>query len=283
MLASAAIGTLLGEAEEGTATTRALHALGESLVAPDLGVGDGATSHAHGLLEVSLGKLRHGVLLLDVLVHSGVALGLPGLLLLDGEVNGLLDSELDGTLGDETKIGTGEAVGLGGDEANVDVGGNGCLAELGLENALATLLVGQGNVDESVKTTGTAQSVVELLRSVGSADDEDVLLAGHTIHLSEKLVDDTVRGTASIALRTTTGLGDRVQLIEEDNAGRGSASLVEDVTDVALRLTEPHGKQFRALDGDEVGGALVGDSLGKKSLTSTRRTIEKHTLGSTLR
>ena len=70
LLTSAAVGTLLGEAEEGASTTRALHALGEGLVTPDLGVGDGTTSHAHGLLEVSLGKLRHGVLLLDVLVRN---------------------------------------------------------------------------------------------------------------------------------------------------------------------------------------------------------------------
>lgn len=43
--------------------------------------------------------------------------------------------------------------------------------------------------------------------------------------------------------------------------------LVEDVTHVSLGLTEPHGEQFRALDGDEVGLALVSDSLGQQSLT----------------
>ena len=279
LLLSSTVGTALGEAEESAATARALHALCEGLVASDLGVGDGTTSHAHGLLEVGLGELGHRVLLFDVLVHSVAALGLPGLLLLDGKVNGLLDGELDGTLSDEAKIGTGEAVGLGGNEANVDVRGDRSLAELSLENALTALLVGQGNVDESVETTGTAQGVVELLGPVGGTDNEDVLLAGHAVHLGKKLVNDTVGSSASITLRTTPRLGDGVKLIKEDNARSGGASLVEDVTDVALRLTEPHGEQFRALDGDEVGGALVGDGLGKKSLTSTGRTIEKHTLG----
>jgi hypothetical protein len=279
LLLSSTIGTGLGEAEESAATARGLHALCEGLVASDLSVGDGTTSHAHGLLEVSLGELGHGVLLLDILVHSVAALSLPGLLLLDGQVNRLLDGQLDGTLSDEAKIGTGEAVSLGGNEANVNVRGDGSLAELGLENALTALLVGQGNVDKSVETTRTAQGVVKLLRPVGGTDNEDVLLAGHAVHLGKKLVNDTVGSTASITLGTATRLGDGVKLIEEDNARSGGASLVEDVADVALRLTEPHGEQFRALDGDEVGSALVGDGLGKKSLTSTGRTIEKHTLG----
>lgn len=94
---------------------------------------------------------------------------------------------------------------------------------------------------------------------------------------SQELVDDTVRGTASVSNGATTSLGDRIQLIQEDNARCGSTSLVEDVTDVALGLTEPHTQQFRALDGNEVCGTLIGNGLGKHGLTSTRRTIEQNT------
>lgn len=78
---------------------------------------------------------------------------------------------------------------------------------------------------------------------------------------SKKLVDNTVRSSTSVALRTTTRLGNRVQLVEKDNARCCGTGLVENVTNVALRLTEPHGKQLRTLDGDEVGSTLVGDGL----------------------
>ncbi len=37
---------------------------------------------------------------------------------------------------------------------------------------------------------------------------------------------------------------------------------------IALRLSHPHGEQFRSFDWDEVGFCLIGDSLGHKSLTT---------------
>jgi len=40
----------------------------------------------------------------------------------------------------------------------------------------------------------------------------------------------------------------RVQLIEEHNTRRSSASFAEDVTDVGFRFTEPHRQELRALE-----------------------------------
>lgn len=57
------------------------------------------------------------------------------------------------------------------------------------------------------------------------------------------------------------------QLIEEEDARGGRPSLVENVSDVGLTLSEPHGQKLGALDGDEVGLTLVGDGLGQQSLT----------------
>lgn len=176
--------TSRGEAEE-TAASRVLQALSEGLIAADLDIADRAAGCLHGLLEVSTGKLGDGVLLIHILVvHCDILTGgLAGLGLLDIERNGLLDGELDGTLGHETKIGTRETVGLAGDERHIDVVGDGGLTELGPEDTLTGSLVGQGNVDEGVKTARTDKGSIELLRTVGGTDDEDVLLRGHTIHL----------------------------------------------------------------------------------------------------
>ena len=54
---------------------------------------------------------------------------------------------------------------------------------------------------------------------------------------------------------------------------------VEDVPDVGLRFTEPHGEKFGSLDGDEVGLALVGDSFSQERFTATGRTVEEDTAG----
>lgn len=269
--------TIFGEGEEG-ARAGILHLLRKGLVAANLNIGDGAAGHLHGLGKVSLGQLRNGVLSILIHLHL-VASSLAGLGALNVGGNGLLDGNLDSALGDEAKIGRREAVGLGGNVAEVDIVGNRRLAELGLEHAQSSRLVGQRNVNERVKTAGTAQSRVKLLGSVGSTDNKDVLLGGHAVHFGKKLVDDTVRGTAGITDRATTGLGNGIQLIKEDNARGGGTGLVEDVTNVGLGLTKPHGKQLGTLDGDEVGSTLVGDSLGQHSLTGTGGSVEQDTTG----
>ena len=64
------------------------------------------------------------------------------------------------------------------------------------------------------------------------------------------------------------GLGDRVELVKEEDAGCGAPRLVEHVAHVGLGLSEPHGQQLGALDRDEVGLALVGDGLGEQRLTA---------------
>lgn len=103
----------------------------------------------------------------------------------------------------------------------------------------------------------------------------------HTVNgeklTSQKLVDNTVRCATSITNRATTSLGDGVQLIQEDDARSCGTSLVKDVSDVAFRLTKPHAEQLGTLDRDEVGSALVGDSLSQHRLTGTRRTVEQDT------
>ena len=60
------------------------------------------------------------------------------------------------------------------------------------------------------------------------------------------------------------------QLIEEENAGCRGSSLIEDVSDISLALTEPHGQKLGTLDGYEVGLALIGDGFSQQSFTCRR-------------
>src|SRR5437868_4043341 len=97
------------------------------------------------------------------------------------------------------------------------------------------------------------------------------------MHTRQKLIDNTIGCTASITNRPTTRLGNGIQLVKENYTGSSRASLVEDVANIALRLAEPHAQQLGAFDGDEIGGALVGDGLGKHGLTGTGWTVEEYT------
>lgn len=162
------------EAEEGTAT-RVLHLLSKCLVSPNLHIRDRATSRLHGLLKVSTSQLWDRVLGINIF-HGILSSSLTSLGLLDVGGDSLLDGELTSTLCDEAQIGTRVTVSLGRNIVNVDVRSDGCLAELSTEDTSTGLLVRQRNVDEGVKTSRTAKSVVELFGSVGGTNDEDVLL-----------------------------------------------------------------------------------------------------------
>jgi len=60
---------------------------------------------------------------------------------------------------------------------------------------------------------------------VSGSDDEDILLAAHSIHLSEQLINDSVRSTATVTDTAATRLGNGVELVKEQHAWRGSSSL----------------------------------------------------------
>lgn len=102
---------------------------------------------------------------------------------------------------------------------------DGTLAEVGLQDADPALLVRQGDVDELVQTAGSQDGGIDDVWSVRGSDNEDVLLAGHPVHLGQDLVDDTVSCSTAISHVAATSLGYGVQLIEKENAGGRLTSL----------------------------------------------------------
>lgn len=95
---------------------------------------------------------------------------------------------------------------------------DGALAEVGFKNAHPALLVGQGDVDELIQTARSQDGRVDDVWSICGSDDEDVLLAGHSIHLGQDLVDDTVGCSTTVSHIAATGLSYGVKLIKEKNA-----------------------------------------------------------------
>jgi hypothetical protein len=108
----------------------------------------------------------------------------------------------------------------------------------------------------------------------GSTNDEDVLLGVHTIHLGlgvstaakcrgktyKDLVKNSVTCATSITTTSTSGLGDRIQLVKEHDTWSSSSSLVKDISDIGLGFTKPHGKELGTFDRDEIGLTFVGDT-----------------------
>ena len=86
--------------------------------------------------------------------------------------------------------------------------------------------------------------------------------------LREQLRQDP-RGHAAPAVALPAG-ADGVDLVEEDDAGRGGARLAEDVAHGPLAVAHILGEELGPLDGDEVHLGLRGHGLRHHGLGATR-------------
>jgi hypothetical protein len=112
------------------------------------------------------------LVLVVLLVHEvnvaagSLGLGLALAVFANVRLDACADCKLGGTLANLGEVGTGEAGGALGKEVEVDAGVDGGLAEGRLENGQTRSLVGEGNVDELIKTTRAEQSGVDLVGTV---------------------------------------------------------------------------------------------------------------------
>mmetsp|Transcript_14642 Transcript_14642/g.35077 ORF Transcript_14642/g.35077 Transcript_14642/m.35077 type:complete len:430 (+) Transcript_14642:982-2271(+) len=236
---------------------------------------DGSAGLAHGLFKVCPGDGRNHIRQCIGLLLGKLAI-LYTLLSLNLSRDGLTDGILGGSLADLGNIGTGKALGNIGELLIANIIVNGTLTKVGLEDRHARLPVRKRDVNKLIETSGTHDTGVENIGSVGRSNDEESLARSHTIDLGKDLVDNTITciGTSSTG---TTRTGNGIHFIKEQNAGAGGTGLVEQITDVGLGTTEPHIQKLRTLDGNEIGSALVGNGLGHEGLTASGRAVEKNT------
>ena len=97
------------------------------------------------------------------------------------------DGQFAGSLTDLGQIGAGESFGHSGQEGQVDSLLQRRLPQVGLQDGHSGRFVGQRNVDQLIQSARSKDSRVDDVRSVGGADDEDVLLRPDAVHLREEL------------------------------------------------------------------------------------------------
>src|SRR5207248_8468886 len=71
---------------------------------------------------------------------------------------------------------------------------------------------------------------------------------------------------------------DRVDLVDEDDAGAVLLGLVEEVADAAGADADEHLHELRARDAEERHPGLAGDGLAEKRLAGAGRADQQHTL-----
>ena len=160
------------------------------------------------------------------------------------------------------------------------------LARERLEDAeLRRVRIAHAEIEHPVEAAGAQEGGVEEVGAVRRADDEDVPGGRRgrrrgrrrdAVELGEELRDDAVHDAARVAVRAAFRR-DRVELVEEDDAGARVARALEDAADVRFGLADVHVEQLGALDGEEVERARRRDRFGEQRLSGARRPVEQNT------
>ena len=157
----------------------------------------------------------------------------------------------------------------------IDVRGQRHLAHVDLEDLLAADDVGVRHHDLAVEAAGPQQRRVEHVRPVGGGDQDDALVRLEPVHLDEQLVERLLALVVAAAETGAAMPADRVDLVDEDDAGRVLLALLEHVAHAAGADADEHLDEVRAGDREEGHVGLAGDRAGEQGLAGAGRADEQ--------
>ena len=149
------------------------------------------------------------------------------------------------------QIGTGEAGCTTGQNLEIDVRSQRHLAGMNTQNLFAAQHVRVWHHDLAVKTARTQQGGVKHIGAVGRRDDDNALILLEPVHLYEKLVQGLLALIIATAKTGPAMTTDRIDFIDEDNAGRVLLGLLEHVAHAAGANTHEHFDKVRSGNGEE--------------------------------
>ena len=138
---------------------------------------------------------------------------------------------------------------------------------------------GFGHHHLAVEAAGAKQGGVEHVRAVGGGDQDDAFIGLEAVHLHQELVQGLLALVIAAAEASTAMAADRVDFVDEHDAGRVLLGLLEHIPHTRSTHAHKHFHKIGAGDGEEGHIGFAGDSAGEERLTGTRRADQEHTLG----
>ena len=148
-----------------------------------------------------------------------------------------------------------------------------------MQDLLAAQDVRVGHDDLAVEAAGPQQRRIEHVGAVGRGDQDHALVGLEAVHLDQQLVQGLLALVVAAAQAGAAVAADRVDLVDEDDAGRVLLALLEHVADPAGADAHEHLDEVGAGDGEEGHVGLAGDGAGQEGLTGARRADQQHALG----
>src|SRR5207245_3034286 len=120
------------------------------------------------------------------------------------------------------------------------------------------------------------QGRVHIPGMIGGAEEKAALVVrSHSAHLRQQLVDDVAH--RPVVLQVHPLLADRVQLVEEEHAGRTATGVLENLVQSFFALAKPHVEDIRESDAEKARAQLARGCPREKRLAATRRAREAKT------
>ena len=110
---------------------------------------------------------------------------------------------------------------------------------------LASDDVGVGHHDLAVEAAGPQQRRVEHVGPVGGGDQDDAFIRLEAVHLHQELVERLLAFVITAAQAGAAMASDRVDLVDEDDAGRVLLGLLEHVAHPARADADEHLDEIR--------------------------------------
>ena len=177
------------------------------------------------------------------------------------------------------QIRAGEARRAPREHRNLHIVGHRNLARVDGEDAFAALDVRTVDDDAAIEAARAEQRRIEHVRPVGGRDQDDAFVRLEAVHLDEQLVERLLALVVSAAEAGAAMAADRVDLVDEDDAGRVLLALLEQVAHARGADADEHLDEVRAADREERHVRLAGDRARQQRLARSGRAHEQHALG----
>ena len=169
------------------------------------------------------------------------------------------------------EVGAGKAGRAARDDLGIDIRGERHLAHVHFEDLLAADDVRVRHDDLPVEAARPQQRRVEHIRPVGRGDQDHALIRLEAVHLDEQLVQGLLALVIAAAEAGAAMPADRVDLVDEDDAGRVLLALLEHVAHAAGADADEHLDKIGARDREERHVRFAGDRAGEQGLAGAGR------------
>ena len=160
-----------------------------------------------------------------------------------GPERGLIDEVAD--------VGAGEAHRAAGEPVEIDVGGEGHVAGVHLEEGQAGFLVGAVDRHMTVKPARPQEGGVEHVGAIGGGEHDHRFGLAEAVHFGEDLVERLLPFVVAATQSRTANTAHRVDLVDEQDRGGGVFRRLEHVTHPRGTHAHEHLDELAAGDREE--------------------------------